>query len=403
MDFRGRDFQDSDRRYAELKRQHDAGTIDDEEFDAQRSQLMVKDNEGRWWAKGREAGDWHYHGDTGWVKGTPPGYHPAPEGVPAESTPEDHPWPEQAEPAPAESRARDGVAGGGILRRRALPWVLVVGLVAAVALAGVAMYLLGRPTATAALPEVVGRTQEEAEQILESGGFEVEAQTQESLEEDEGRVLEQSPSDGGKAKKSSTVAITVGGGPPSGAAGSPKEGLKPAPGYQPVNDGSGNLTVEVPSGWEVITGEESEGNPSQQSWSTFAEVSIGSSITASSDLDAWYTPGGAAPGVYTVASRKLAQKYTDSALAVSGPNDGSHYRCERGESQNLNRSTYSGRIQAWDCPGSVDAGSRTLLTLAAMPQGRECAVALQVWIYNEVDREVARHILDTFEVDCRDI
>ncbi len=80
MDFRRREvnFQEADRRYAELKRQLDAGTISTEEFDAQRQQLMVQDDEGRWWAKSREAGDWHYHDGEGWVRSTPPGYQPPP-------------------------------------------------------------------------------------------------------------------------------------------------------------------------------------------------------------------------------------------------------------------------------------------------------------------------------------
>jgi Short C-terminal domain len=49
------DFREADRRCAELKQQHEAGAISDEEFDAQRKQLMVQDDEERWWAKGREA------------------------------------------------------------------------------------------------------------------------------------------------------------------------------------------------------------------------------------------------------------------------------------------------------------------------------------------------------------
>jgi hypothetical protein len=80
VDFRRRevDFQEADRRYAELARQRDAGSISDEEFDAQRQQLMVQDDEGRWWAKSRETGDWHYHDGEGWVRSTPPGYQPPP-------------------------------------------------------------------------------------------------------------------------------------------------------------------------------------------------------------------------------------------------------------------------------------------------------------------------------------
>ena len=76
MDFRDRavDFQGADRRYAELTRQHDAGIINDEEFDAQRQRLMVRDDQGRWWAKLGESGEWHYRDDKTWIRGTPPGY-----------------------------------------------------------------------------------------------------------------------------------------------------------------------------------------------------------------------------------------------------------------------------------------------------------------------------------------
>ena len=76
MDFRERegDFQEADRRYAELTRQRDAGSINDEEFDAQRQRLMVRDDQGRWWAKLGESGEWHYRDDKTWIRGTPPGY-----------------------------------------------------------------------------------------------------------------------------------------------------------------------------------------------------------------------------------------------------------------------------------------------------------------------------------------
>jgi hypothetical protein len=76
MDFRERevDFQGADRRYAELTRQRDAGSISEEEFDAQRQRLMVRDQEGRWWAKLGESGEWHYRESGAWVRGTPPDY-----------------------------------------------------------------------------------------------------------------------------------------------------------------------------------------------------------------------------------------------------------------------------------------------------------------------------------------
>jgi len=76
MDFRERevDFQGADRRYAELTRQRDAGSISEEEFDIQRQRLMVRDDQGRWWAKLGESGEWHYRDSKTWVRGTPPGY-----------------------------------------------------------------------------------------------------------------------------------------------------------------------------------------------------------------------------------------------------------------------------------------------------------------------------------------
>src|SRR5215218_6697752 len=80
MSFRERklSFREVDRLYAELERQHEAGSISDEEFDTQRRQLMVQDDEGRWWAKGHTAGQWRYRAESGWVRGISPGYQPPP-------------------------------------------------------------------------------------------------------------------------------------------------------------------------------------------------------------------------------------------------------------------------------------------------------------------------------------
>jgi len=84
MDFRGREtgFREADRRFTETKRQFDAGSIGDEEFDAQRRRLMIQDDEGRWWAKSRKTGDWNYHDGNAWIRGTPPDYQPPPESPP---------------------------------------------------------------------------------------------------------------------------------------------------------------------------------------------------------------------------------------------------------------------------------------------------------------------------------
>jgi hypothetical protein len=92
----------------------------------------------------------------------------------------------QVEPSPLGSQARGGVAGDGSRRQWALPWVLVAGLVAVVAFVGVGAYLRGG-AAMATLPNVVGMSQDEAEEALSSGGFDVKAETRESSEGGEGR------------------------------------------------------------------------------------------------------------------------------------------------------------------------------------------------------------------------
>jgi hypothetical protein len=130
MDFREREinFREADRRYADLKRQLDAGTISAEEFDAQRQQLMVKDDEGRWWAKSRETGDWNYHDGSGWVRDTPPDYQETPSEPASDSSPVNTTSP----PRPK------GAENGGNRRRKTRSWMRLAGLVG-IALVGIAL------------------------------------------------------------------------------------------------------------------------------------------------------------------------------------------------------------------------------------------------------------------------
>ncbi len=69
-------FEEVDHRYAQLKRQVDAGQITEAEFDEQLKRSMVQDKSGHWWAKSRKSGEWHYHDGKTWVRGTPPDYAP---------------------------------------------------------------------------------------------------------------------------------------------------------------------------------------------------------------------------------------------------------------------------------------------------------------------------------------
>ena len=74
MESKGRkiDFREANDRCFELKRQHDLGKIGDEQFDAHLEQLIAQDEEGRWWAEGRESNEYHYRDESGWVRGMPP-------------------------------------------------------------------------------------------------------------------------------------------------------------------------------------------------------------------------------------------------------------------------------------------------------------------------------------------
>jgi hypothetical protein len=123
-------------------------------------------------------------------------------------------------------------------------------------------------------------------------------------------------------------------------------------------------------------------------------------VAAINDLTSWRTGARPHKGAYLVASRKLAQEYTDDELVASGPNDYSA-SCEAGTRRNFDRPPYTGRIQEWtNCGGESD---HTAYTLAAAPEGRECVVLLQIGGYLRGDEENIQHILDTFEADCASI
>ena len=70
-------------------------------------------------------------------------------------------------------------------------------------------------TQVAKLPDVKGKTREEAEQTLKDAGFKVEANTKESSTQEKNYVIEQDPQGGGSttAEVASSVVITVGAGP----------------------------------------------------------------------------------------------------------------------------------------------------------------------------------------------
>ena len=112
------DFQEADRRYVEIKRRHEAGELAQEEFEEQLKQLMVQDEEGRWWAKSRNSGEWHYHDGAAWVKDTPPGYQP-PQAAPADQ-------PEVQQPESLDSQKQARMVAWGCLAILAILFVIII-------------------------------------------------------------------------------------------------------------------------------------------------------------------------------------------------------------------------------------------------------------------------------------
>jgi hypothetical protein len=169
-----------------------------------------------------------------------------------------------------------------------------------------------------------------------------------------------------------------------------------APSYALLEHDSEALSVEVPSEWDERVVVDSEGERGRN-WSSFLGESVGPSVTAVDDLDAWRTGTVGHKGMYMVASKKLAQRYANDELVALGPNDYSS-TCEAGTPQDFDRAPYSGKMLEWNnCGGD---SNHTALTLAAAPEGRECVVVAQIGGYLQNEEESIQHILDTFETDC---
>lgn len=200
-------FQEADRRYAELKGQHDAGTIDDKEFDARLKELMVLDDEDRWWVKSRKAGEWHYNDGNAWVRGTPPGYQ-----------------------TPPTEQLEQGEQGSPPIKPRWAVWAAIFAVLAL--FVGVAWYLVqqanapqvpplesradggeavqGADAEMVRVPSVLDKPPAEAKEILGSEDFEVKVEPDKWATEwpDGVVVVEQSPLEG-EIEKGSTVTITL--------------------------------------------------------------------------------------------------------------------------------------------------------------------------------------------------
>lgn len=170
---------------------------------------------------------------------------------------------------------------------------------------------------------------------------------------------------------------------------------EPAPGYNLIQTPDGSLSVEVPQSWGIETGEDSEKEAGPNTWSYHAGEYLASSITTAPNLDVWYSAG--TSGAYVVASKSLAQEYTDYELTHSLMFASKSQNCTTGPYEDYDRPPYSGTVQAWfEC----DPDGADTYTIAAAPEGRQCVVVIDARISEESDREAIEHLIDTFEVDC---
>jgi hypothetical protein len=175
---------------------------------------------------------------------------------------------------------------------------------------------------------------------------------------------------------------------------------EPPPGsalnYRTFTDDTGALSVEMPSGWEAVNDEGVSVTVVDAQGLVVDQEGAGTAISAAPDIDAWENFEGA--GTSLIVVKNLAQRFTDDQLIDAVPLLNFFYlHCATGDRGDLDRPGYSGRVQAWD---ECDLGIPTYYTLSASPEGRACAVIGRIGVAGEADREAARHILETFEVDC---
>ncbi len=139
-------FQDAEKTYRDLKQQHAAEKLTDEDFEAQVAKLLHQDAQGHWWQLGVETGEWYMHDGQKWNKAKPP---PAPVAL---AVPPPAPVALAAPPPPADSVAaaeggaaqkntrasvlparRERVAPAGRDNGKGLPTPTLIGIIAFVA------------------------------------------------------------------------------------------------------------------------------------------------------------------------------------------------------------------------------------------------------------------------------
>jgi DNA-binding beta-propeller fold protein YncE len=81
------DFSQAEAEFERLKGQFEASDLTEDEFKAELQELMIEDEQGRWWTIGFDTGHWYCYDGEQWLRSEPPAVEPAPVGVdqPAEA------------------------------------------------------------------------------------------------------------------------------------------------------------------------------------------------------------------------------------------------------------------------------------------------------------------------------
>lgn len=219
-------FQEADRRYAELKRQHEGGELSDEEFAARLRELMVQDDEDRWWAKSLRTGEWHRWDGERYVKDTPP-YTQAPteaplpgetvrRGDPSPAPAEQDTRPPTVETQPDRTVRPEGVEDGGRRSRGVARILLAIGgLLVVMVLVVVGLLVLvarvgpGGPT----VPDVIGQTESEAKRSA-GNDYKIDVTSVRVTDKPKGTIIDQNPEAREPAEPGSTISVVVSAGEP---------------------------------------------------------------------------------------------------------------------------------------------------------------------------------------------
>ncbi|MBI5033549.1 MAG: hypothetical protein HZB51_23755 [Chloroflexi bacterium] len=93
-------FQEAEKAYKDLKAQHDAGKLNDAQFEAEVGKLRMQDEQGRWWQIGVQTGEWYMHDGQKWNKAKPPTASPPAAMVTPAPAPAPVPEPAKTTPPP---------------------------------------------------------------------------------------------------------------------------------------------------------------------------------------------------------------------------------------------------------------------------------------------------------------